>query len=392
MHKFDYYGVPRIVFGRGQFARAGELAAGLGGPAFFISSPGGAGGGALERLREMLAAAGVRSAGLPHRGEPTISAVDRLTEAARREGANLLIAIGGGSVIDSAKAVSGLLTNGGSAQDYMETVGAGRKVAKPGIPWIAIPTTAGTGAEVTRNAVVASPQKHFKASIRSEHLLARVALVDPDLSAGAPPEVTAATGMDALSQLIESYTSTGAEPMTDALARAGIPLAARCLPRAYRDGGDLEAREGMALAALWSGICLTNTSLGAVHGIAAPLGACIPAPHGAICAALLSPVIAANVRALRAQSSGHPALARYADIGRAMAEDPALPDAQAIAACIERTGRLAREVGVTSLGRFGLTREIIPGVATLACRSNSIRANPVKLSEEALAAAMVAAL
>src|SRR5258706_9575984 len=188
----------------------------------------------------------------------------------------------------------------------MEFIGKGGKIPGPAAPWIAVPTTAGTGAEVTRNAVIGSPEHKFKASIRSENLLAKVALIDPELQVGVPPEVTAASGMDALCQLIESYTSTGAGVLTDALAERGMNLAIGAILRAYRDGNDLEAREQMALAALFSGITLTNAGLGAVHGFAAPLGANFPAPHGVICARLLPAVIAANREALRRLDEDHP--------------------------------------------------------------------------------------
>jgi len=393
MRPFEFYCVGRIIFGRGQFARIGELAARFGRTALAVVNgcePGD--GNPADRLADLLAAAGARCVFLRQRGEPTVADVDRGAELARREGCEVIIGLGGGSAIDAAKAVAGVLTNGGAALDYMEVVGAGKKIARPAVPWIAVPTTAGTGAEATRNAVIACPEKRFKASIRSERLLASIALVDAELGVGVPPDVTARSGMDALCQLIESYTSTGAGPMTDALAMEGLRLAARSLLRAHADGADLDAREEMAMAALLSGIALTNAGLGAVHGLAAPLGANFPAPHGSVCAALLPHVMAANVAALRAPGSAHPALARYAAVGRAMAGRPDLADSQAVDEAIRSVAALVDRLNIPGLGRFGFNERDIPGIVALARKSSSMRYNPVELSDEAVAGALRAAI
>jgi alcohol dehydrogenase class IV len=271
-------------------------------------------------------------------------------------------------------------------------VGKGQKITKPAMPWIAVPTTAGTGAEATRNAVIGYPEKQFKASIRSEHMLARVALVDAELGVNVPPEVTASSGMDALCQLIESYTSSNANPMSDALALQGIPLAARSLRRAYADGHDLDAREDMAMAAMLSGITLANAGLGAVHGFAAPLGANFPVPHGTACAALLPYVIAANIAAMRAESAHHPGLTRYAAVGHALAGQTQLKDEQAITLCVEFTAALARDLKIPSLGRYGVGERDIPEMVTLARKSSSMRYNPIELTEPELAAILQAAI
>lgn len=392
MTTFQFVTVPRIVFGPGCFARVGELAKGLGPSVLAVVSPSATAGGRLEELTELLEAVDVRVVSTPQRGEPTVESVDAAAALARREDSRGVIGLGGGSAIDSAKAVAGLLTSGGSALDYMEVIGAGLKITRPAAPWIAIPTTAGTGAEVTWNAVIAHPPRRFKASIRSEHLFARLALVDPQLSAGTPPAVTASSGMDALCQLIESATSTGANPVTDALALAGIAAAGRCLLRAYRNGGDTEAREGMALAALWSGQTLTNAGLGAVHGFASALGANFPVPHGVVCAALLPHVMRANVAALRTEPPSHPALARYAAVGRALVGRRELADDQAVDSGVEFVQRLAVELSIPGLGTFGLTSGDIPAMVALACKSNSMRYNPVTLSEAVLSEVLQQAL
>ncbi|HEX2971422.1 MAG TPA: iron-containing alcohol dehydrogenase [Tepidisphaeraceae bacterium] len=385
MSKFEFYNVGRIVFGRGQAARIGELAKQFGAAALLVyntTEPGA--GGETDRVADALRKAGMRVVFLRQRGEPWVGVVDAAVETARRGGCDVVIGLGGGSAIDTAKATAGLLSNGGSALDYMEVVGKGQKITRPAAPWIAMPTTAGTGAEATRNAVVGYPEKQFKASIRSEYLLARVAVVDAELGVNVPPEVTASSGMDALCQLIESYTSNNANAMSDALAIQGIPLAARALRRVYADGRDLDAREDMAMAALLSGITLANAGLGAVHGFASPLGASFPVPHGAACAALLPHVIAANIQAMRAESARHVGLARYAVIGRALAGQSDLENDAAIEMCAQFTASLARDLKIPALGQFGLGVGDIPGMVALARKSSSMRYNPVTLSETTL--------
>ncbi|HZN63816.1 MAG TPA: iron-containing alcohol dehydrogenase [Tepidisphaeraceae bacterium] len=377
---FDFFSTPRIVFGRGVIARLGDVVRPLGGRALVVFN-----GAAQPQVVELLAAAGAGQVSLRQRGEPTTEHIAQGVGLAQREHCDVVIGVGGGSAIDAAKAIAGVVANGGGVLDYMEVVGAGKPIAKPALPWVAVPTTAGTGAEVTRNAVIGEPSKKFKASLRSELLLPRVALVDPELGAGVPPAVTASSGMDALCQLIESFTSTNAQPMTDALAREGIERAARSLARAYRDGADLDAREDMALAALLSGITLTNAGLGAVHGFAAPLGANFPVPHGTACAALLPHVMAANVAALRAQSPAHPTLARYAIVGRLLAAQEFGSDAAAIDAGVERVAQLSRELNIPRLSHYGLTERHVPDMVALARRASSMRYNPVVLTDAVLA-------
>ncbi len=392
MSKFEFISAPHIVFGRGQFARSAELAAPLGQAALIVHAlP----GEALGRLTAQLAAAGIRAAACFQQGEPTVADIDRALATAREHACDMAIGIGGGSAIDAAKAAAGLLTNGGTALDYMEVVGKGQKITQPAAPWIAIPCTAGTGAEVTRNAVIGykGGASNFKASLRSEHLLPRIALVDPELGVTVPPAVTASSGMDALCQCIEAYTSTGANPMTDALALEGVQRSARALRRAYADGRDLDAREDMALAALLSGIALTNAGLGAVHGFAAPLGASFPVPHGTVCAALLPHVMGANVQALRA--AHHPTLARYATLGRLMRKDAVADlgnDDDAITAGIAFVQALAQDLHIPGLAQYGLTPDAVPAQVELAQKSSSMRYNPIPLSHAVLSEILTAAM
>lgn len=380
---FELITVPRVIFGRGEARRLGEFAAAFGRTAMVIYN----GASVGQRLAKLLAAAGVDCTLRHQRGEPTVADVDAAVTQARQAGCDLVVGAGGGSAIDTAKAVAGLLTNGGAVTDYMEVVGKGQKIFQPAAPWIALPTTAGTGAEATRNAVIGWPEKRFKASLRSELLMARIALIDPELAVDVPPDVTARSGMDALCQLIESYTSTGANPVTDALALRGIALAARSLLRAYQDGHDLDAREDMALAAYLSGVTLTNAGLGAVHGFAAPLGANFPIPHGTVCAALLPHVIAANLRA------GPPELAaRYADVARASAANGDHRADPTPWRCVDDTRDLCKALHIPALESFGLTDHDVPPMVALARKASSMRYNPVTLSDDALAAALRAAI
>jgi alcohol dehydrogenase class IV len=385
MTGFDFFCVARIVFGRGTLDRIGPLCAGFGRRALVVTNAGQRGdGGVVDRLESLLDAAGVTVTCCQQRGEPTVADVEQALQAARSAACDLVVGLGGGSAIDAAKAVAGLLTNPGSPLDYMEVVGQGQPLRQPAAPWIAVPTTAGTGAEATRNAVIGCTEKKSKASLRSEHLLARIAVVDPELAVSAPPEVTAASGLDALCQLIESYTSNRAQPMTDALALQGVSLAAPALPRVCADGKDLDAREAMALAALLSGITLANAGLGAVHGFAAPLGANFPIPHGTICAALLPHVVSANIAALAAESAEHPYLVRYAELGRRLSGGAALHREAALEAGPRFLSELVNQLNIPPLRGFGLQPEHIPDMVALARKASSMRYNPVVLSGETL--------
>ena len=229
---------------------------------------------------------------------------------------DVIIGLGGGSAIDTGKAIAALLTNPGDPLDYLEVIGRGQALHATPLPYIAIPTTAGTGSEVTRNAVLASPEHRVKVSLRSPLMLPRVAIVDPELTYSLPPAITASTGLDALTQLIEPYTCNSPNPLVDAICREGMQRAARSLKRAYQDGNDVAAREDMSIAALFGGLALANAKLGAVHGFAGPLGGLFPAPHGMICARLLPLIVEANVRALQERKPNTSVLQRYAEVAQ----------------------------------------------------------------------------
>ncbi len=392
MTAFEFFCLGRIVFGRGTFQRIGELSAAFGRHALLVTNAGQPGdGGVVDRLAALLEASGVAMTCYLQHGEPTVTDVEQALRTARSATCDMVIGLGGGSAIDAAKAVAGLLTNPGSPLDYMEVVGKGQPLRQPAAGWIAVPTTAGTGAEATRNAVIGCPEKRFKASLRSEHLLAKIAVIDPELAVTAPPEVTAASGLDALCQLIESYTSNRAQPLTDALALQGVSLAATALPRVCAEPTDLDVRESMALAALFSGITLANAGLGAVHGFAAPLVANFPIPHGTVCAALLPHVVAANIDALTAESTEHPFLDRYAELGRRLTGSPALDRAEALDACRRFLFDLVYQLDIPPLWTFGLRRGHVPDMVALARKASSMRYNPVALSDETLTHILTAA-
>ena len=366
----------RILFGEGRLAEAGALAAGLGTRALVVEG----GSGRAEPLHELLRASGVGTARVVVQGEPTTALVERGVEHARREGCNVVLALGGGSVIDAAKAIAALLTNRDPLLDYLEVVGKGRPITERPAPLIAIPTTAGTGAEVTRNAVLMVEEERVKVSLRSPLMLPTVALIDPVLTYTVPPAITASTGLDALTQCIEPFVTPKANPLTDAVAREGMRRAAGALRRVFRDGSDVEARRDMAIASLCGGLALANAKLGAVHGFAAPLGGMFPIPHGAVCARLIPAVVDVNVRALRARASDSPALARYDEVARtitgradARAEDGA-----------DWLRSLVDELEIPMLSTYGVVAGDIARVVEKARKASSMQGNPIELTEEEL--------
>ena len=390
--KFEFYTAARILFGRGEFGRVGELARQHGQRALLVG-----GGEHLEASgawQQLIAACEQQDVVVTDyrvAGEPEIESIDVALEVAHASGCDQVIALGGGSALDTGKAVAGLMTHDGGVLDYMEVIGKGQPLTRAAAPFIAIPTTAGTGTEVTKNAVIADKSRGFKASMRSPLLVPKVALIDPALTDSMPPEVTASTGLDALTQLIEPYVSCKAHPLTDGIALTGIRLAAEALPRAYRDPTDRLARDQMALAALMGGICLANAGLGAVHGFAAPLGASFPVPHGVACAALLPHVMRANVRALRERDPQSPALGKYAQVGELLA-GLARGTEGAADAGVEWVERLVIELTIPGLGRYGMQQSDVDALAAGAQRASSMKGNPLVLTEDELRGCVRAAL
>jgi len=379
---FEFATAGRIVAGLGRAQELPDVLAGLGSRVLVVT------GADPARHDGLLAGVGLAAAVFPVAAEPTVDLARAAVAAARQHGADVIAAIGGGSVIDTGKAVAMLLGNGGDPLDYLEVVGAGRKITRPSAPCVAVPTTAGTGAEVTANAVLAVPEHQVKASLRSSLMLPRVALVDPELTASCPPPVTAASGMDALTQCLEPFVSVRANPVTDGLAREGLRRAAAGLRAAYADGADGAARADMAVCSLLGGIALANAKLGAVHGLAGVVGGTAPVPHGAACAALLAPVIEANVRALRSGPPDQPALDRYAEAARLLTGEPGATLDEGLAWIRETITLLA----IPGLAAFGVRVQQADAIAAQAARSSSMQGNPVVLSHDDLRAILLSAL
>jgi alcohol dehydrogenase class IV len=374
MKPFEFATAGRILVGRGRAAELPEVLAGLGSRVLVCT------GADPARHAGLLAGLGLPAAQFSVGGEPTVDLARAGAAAAREHGADVVAAIGGGSVIDTGKAVAMLLGNGGDPLDYLEVVGSGRKITKPSAPFVAVPTTAGTGAEVTANAVLAAPAHGLKASLRSPLMIPAAALVDPELTVSCPPPVTAASGMDALTQCLEPYVSVRANPLTDGLAREGLRRAAAGLRAAFADGTDLAARTDMAMCSLLGGMALANAKLGAVHGLAGVIGGTAAVPHGVACAALLAPVIEANVRALRSAPDGQPALDRYTEVAGILTGNPAAAVEDGFAWIRDTVGLLE----IPRLAAFGLSLQDVDDVAAKAAASSSMQGNPVVLSQDDL--------
>jgi len=393
---FDLELPVQIRFGVGRVRDLSAAIAAHGRPRVLLAAPGwcldGAGptGAVLDALR------GVAAAVVPLRlgdGEPTSREVDAGAALARREGVGLVVGVGGGAAVDTAKAVAAMAPREEPVELYLEGVGDGRVLDRPGLPCIAVPTTAGTGAEVTRNAVIANPEKRYKRSLRSLHVVPRIAIVDPALAVSAPASVTAASGMDAIVQLIEPYVSRKAQPFTDALAAQAIPEAAAALPRAVADGSDLGARATMAKAALYSGVCLSHAGLGVVHGLAAVVGALTSVPHGVVCARLVAESIRANARELARVGgpSGTDSLSRLAQVGRWLtgaSTGDALADALAGA---DRLAEMVETLGVPRFRAYGMTDADVAAILAAPLGGN-MKTNPADLDAAAIARIIRSAL
>lgn len=385
--RFEFATATRIVFGAGTLKEIAALARGFGQHALVVTGRDPRRAefllGLLKRGPETLSSTTFSAS-----GEPSLTTVAHGVAAARLAGCDCVIALGGGSAIDAGKAIAAMLTNEGELLDYVEVIGRGRMLPNPPAPFVAIPATAGTGAEVTRNAVLSAPEQRVKVSLRSPLMLPRLAVVDPELTYDLPPALTASTGLDALTQLIEPYVSNRANPMMDALCVEGIQRVARSLRRAYLIGHDKIAREDMALASLFSGLALANAGLGAVHGFAAPIGGMFPAPHGAVCAALLPHVMAANLRALRERAPDSDALRRYGAIAVLLTGNPtATADAG-----VNWIGELVAELGIPGLGRYGIQTTHVGELTEKASKASSMKGNPIGLTTEELAAVLQAAI
>ncbi|MGD1101246.1 MAG: iron-containing alcohol dehydrogenase [Terriglobia bacterium] len=383
--QFEFATATRIIFGEGTVQQVAPAAKQWGSRMLLVT------GHAPERadqLRADLETGRARSFTFAVKGEPTVDLIARGLQQARGEQCDVVIALGGGSVIDAGKAIAALLTNPGELMDYLEVVGKGNAIQNPAAPFIAVPTTAGTGSEVTRNAVLGVPERQIKVSLRSPLLLPHLAVVDPELTLGLPPAITARTGLDALTQLIEAYVSIRSNPVTDGFCVRGIPLAARSLRRAFHHGHESEARHDMSLAALLSGLALANAGLGVVHGFAAPLGGRFPAPHGAICAAILPYGMEINLRALRARDPQSIALRRYQEVGRMLTGWPGATAEDGIT----WTREICQELEIPPLKTYGMGEQDVPALIAEAAKASSMKGNPLALTPEELGEVLTRAM
>ncbi len=372
---FEFATAGRIIFGAGTVNQLAASTLAFGCHAFVVV------GRDVRRAEgpiELLRGAGCAATTYSVAGEPTTDAVEQGVRLAREAGCDVVIGFGGGSALDAAKAIAALLTNTAAIMDYLEVIGRAQPLTNASVPCIAVPTTAGTGSEVTRNAVLASPAHRVKVSLRSPHMLPRVAIVDPELTYSLNAEVTATTGLDALTQLLEPYVCSRANPLTDGVCVEGLGRAARSLRHAVENGRDVSAREDMAVASLLGGLALANAGLGAVHGFAGPIGGAFSASHGAICAALLPVVTAGNLRALRARAPQSAALERYEHAARIVTGRP-----QAMADDLVGWLRtLVEQLRIPSLKTYGIGDADIPGLVASASKASSMKANPIALTAD----------
>lgn len=384
---FSLSRLPRIEFGPGALAKLPAIARSYGKRAVLVT-----GAGSLKKspfwpaVTNGLKAQGMTWLHLAIPGEPSPQMVDEAVRALHSESIDVVIGIGGGSALDAAKAIAGLLKPGNSVMDHLEGVGPELPYTGPATPFIAVPTTAGTGSEATKNAVLSvQGPDGFKKSFRDEKLVAEYALVDPDLLTTCPPAVIAANGMDAFTQLLESYVSSRAAPLTDSLAWGGMKAARDGLLALYTDAGDTVARERVAYAALVSGITLAQAGLGSVHGLAAPLGAFFPIPHGVVCGTLVATATRVNIDAMHARAANHPALEKYAQVGRLLSRQGQLNQATAHAALIDTLEAWTRTLQLPTLAHYGVTHADIPRIVANS-RGSSMKTNPVHLEDGEIAA------
>lgn len=376
--KFSFFASPAILFGVGTRFEALDRFSTLGRRPFVVTGgPKPEAESFLEKLRENSPASVFYRVSS---GEPSIPGVNEALRAAKTHGCDSVIAVGGGSVIDTGKAVSALLTNGDDCLEFLEVIGQGKPLARQPVPMVALPTTAGTGTEVTKNAVLASPEHQVKVSMRSEMMIPRVAVVDPELCLSMPAFVTAHTGLDALTQLMEAFVSRKKNPLTDGICREGIRRASRSLIRAFDDGSDIDARTDMSCASLFGGLALANAGLGAVHGFAGPMGGMYHQPHGLLCAVLLPHVFAANAEAASAQSDTSELSERFVELaGLLTGSDSAAPE-RAIA-WIRST---CEKLNIPRLSDLDIPQADFPEIVRKALGSSSMKGNPLELSEREL--------
>jgi alcohol dehydrogenase class IV len=373
---FELTSPTRIIFGNGAIENVPVLAAGLGNNVLLVT-------GSSQRFSKELCIS-LEEKGLKTRifiinSEPTTDDISEAVGLCRKHECDVVVGLGGGSAIDAAKAIAAMTTNPGELTDYLEVIGKNKPITEKPLPCIAIPTTAGTGSEVTKNAVIKSVGHSVKVSLRSEMMYPKVAVIDPQLSTHMSPELTAFTGIDALTHLLETFVSAVSNPYLEMICTNGLTRIAGFLERAYLDGNDLEARENMAFAAMLGGVALANGKLGAVHGFAGPLGGMFPAPHGAVCACLLPAVMKINIETLRNQENTEK-LERFRKLAVILtAKNNAIPEDGT--KWIENN---VKKLRVSPLSAFNVTRESFSILAEKAKAASSMKGNPVLLNDRQL--------
>jgi alcohol dehydrogenase class IV len=381
--RFEFATSNRILFGPGLIAKVPDLAASMGKRIFLVTD-------SVERsktLRGDLISLGLFVELNLVKKEPDLASIILATRNTLRAGSQVVIGFGGGSTLDTGKAVAALMQKPADPLAYLEVVGSGQPLQNLSTPFIAIPTTAGTGSEVTRNAVICLPEKHIKVSLRSPYMLPRVAVIDPELAYSLPPSITASTGLDALTQLIEPFVCNSPTPLTDTICRDGIVRAVRSLRTVCENGQDATAREDMALASLFGGLALANARLGAVHGMANPIGGYSHAPHGAVCARLLPLLMETNLHALRTRLPASPAIARYTEVARLLTGD-STASAEAGADWVRQ---LCVSLDIKPLKAYGLNPDDFLAVIAQSQKANSMKGNPVSLTDAELLAILESA-
>lgn len=382
--RFDFVTATKIIFGAGTLKELGTVALPFGKRALVVT---GRNPDRAQAAVDLLKAQQIEVTLFPTQGEPSVETAREGVRIASVAKCEMVIGFGGGSALDTAKAIAALLTNPGDPLDYLEVIGRGQPVKNQSAPFIAIPTTAGTGSEVTSNAVLSSPEHQVKVSLRSPLMLARVALVDSMLTYSSPPNVTAESGLDALTQVIEPFTSNKANPLTDAICKEAIQRAALSLQRAYEHPNDAAAREDMAYVSLSGGLALANAKLGAVHGFAGPFGGMFDAPHGGICARLLPFVMDMNVRALHQRQPSADYLVRYETVARLLTGD----DSATAEDGVKWVYRLTQSLNIPGLASYGMTEAHLSSLIEKSAVASSMQGNPIKLTPEEMREILTAA-
>jgi alcohol dehydrogenase class IV len=383
--KFEFMTASRIIVERGGLKQVGKLAKSFGQRVLLV---GRLASDDTKKAIEFLNHEGCIVTPVNVKGEPSVDSINEILDLSRKNQCEVVVAIGGGSVLDSGKTIAALMTNTNDIMDYLEVIGNGVPVSKKSLPFIAVPTTSGTGAEATKNATILSAAHKVKVSIRSPYMLPDVVLLDPQLTVSVPKDVTASTGLDALTQVLEPYVSKMANPITDAFAKEGLARAARSLKKAYDQGDDIDAREDMAIASLFGGISLANAKLGAVHGFAGVLGGMFPIPHGVVCARLLPFVTRKNIEVLNARDPQNPAVKRYEDVAKLLTGNPNAKALDGVAWLEE----LCKHLDVAPLSHFGVKEEFFEEIINKSMNASSMKGNPIDLTFDELKDILLQAL